>query len=117
MQVAFTEGAVHDFSLFKYSNIASFNESYCILADSSYQGIRNYHKNSMIPTKKPRNKELNELDENYNIELAKGRITMECVNARLKTFKIFSTAYRNWLKNIDRRVILISGIYNFELIH
>lgn len=71
----------------------------------------------MIPTKKPRNKELNELDENYNIELAKRRITMECVNARLKTFKIFSTAYRNWLKNIDRRVILISGIHNFELTH
>lgn len=71
----------------------------------------------MIPTKKPRNKELNELDENYNIELAKRRITIEHVNARLKTFKIFSTVYRNRRKNIERRVTLVSGIHNFELTH
>lgn len=114
MQIAFAN-AVHDFSLFKDSKAARIDESYCILADSGYQGIKNYHKNSMIPTKKPRNKELNELDENYNNALAKKRIVIEHVNVRLKVFKIFSTVYRNRCKNIERRVMLVSEIYNFEL--
>jgi len=56
------------------ANIARWNASHWILADSGYQGIREYHERNMIPMKKGKNRELSEIEKAYNIDLSRRRI-------------------------------------------
>jgi len=44
------------------------------LQDSGYQGIKDYHLNSYIPRKKPKNGKLSLLEKEYNRTLAQERI-------------------------------------------
>ena len=52
-----------------------------------------------------------------NKRLAKQRIIIEHINRKLKIFKILFLRYRNRKKGFGLRVNLISGIYNYEIIH
>jgi hypothetical protein len=53
LSVVCEKGKQHDFTVFKESDILIHTDS-TVLADSGYQGIQKYHKNSMIPIKKKR---------------------------------------------------------------
>lgn len=110
----FGHGKQHDFALFKGSGI-HFHPSTESLQDSAYQGIKEYHDNSYVPKKKPKNGELSPLEKDYNRELAKERIGIEHVNRRLKIFKIFAERYRNRRKRYGLRCNLLAAIYNYEL--
>ncbi|WP_156090720.1 transposase family protein, partial [Planktothrix paucivesiculata] len=65
------------------------------LQDSGYQGIKDYHLNSYIPKKKPKNGNISVLEKDYNQALAHQRIVIEHVNQSLKIFRILSSRYRN----------------------
>ncbi|MCD0026383.1 transposase, partial [Streptococcus agalactiae] len=54
-------------------------------------------------------------DKTYNHTLSKERIKVENIFAKVKTFKIFSTTYRNRRKRFGLRMNLISGMINLEL--
>ncbi len=110
----FGNGKQHDFALFKASGIR-FHPSTESLQDNGYQGISEYHYNSYVPKKKPKNGELSALEKEYNCELAKERIGIEHVNRRLKIFKVFSERYRNRRKRYGLRSNLLAAIYNYEL--
>jgi hypothetical protein len=57
LAVDHAKGAVHDFSLFKWTLKAqSILATHQVLADSGYQGLAHHHKSSMTPKKKPRKK-------------------------------------------------------------
>jgi len=111
---AFGQGRCHDFSLFKKSK-TRFHPETDSLQDSGYQGIKDYHQNSYIPRKKPKNGQLSLLGKNYNRTLAQKRIVIEHVNRSLKIFKILSSRYRNRRRRYGLRCNLLSAIYNYEL--
>jgi len=111
---AFGPGHCHDFNLFKKSK-THFHPETNSLQDSGYQGIKDYHTNSYIPRKKPRNGKLSRIEKDYNRVLAKERIVIEHVNRSLKIFKILSSRYRNHRRRYGLRCNLLSAIYNYEL--
>lgn len=110
----FGKGRSHDFSLFKASGI-HFHVETTSLTDSGYQGINQYHGNSYIPRKKPKNGELSPLEKEYNRLLAKERIIVEHINRRLKIFQILGNRYRNRRRRYGLRCNLLAAIYNYEL--
>ena len=111
---AFGQGRCHDFSLFKKSK-THFHPETDSLQDSGYQGIKDYHRNSYIPRKKPKKGQLSLLEKNYNRTLAQKRIVIEHVNRSLKIFQILSSRYRNRRRRYGLRCNLLSAIYNYEL--
>ena len=108
------EGKIHDFNLFKQSNI-HIVERIKVVCDSGYQGIQNLHANSETPKKKPRKGELTAEDKLDNQRIARFRITIEHINRRIKRFRMFAGRYRNRRKRFGLRISLICGIHNFEL--
>lgn len=108
-----SKGKTHDFNLFKKSKLKFFNTTK-ILADSGYQGICNFHKNSETPIKASKNHKLSAEEKSYNHGISKKRIYIEHINRYIKRFKILSSRYRNKRKRFGLRVSLICGIYNFQ---
>ena len=111
---AFGPGHCHDSNLFKKSKI-HFHPETNSLQDSGYQGIKDYHPNSYIPRKKPKNGKLSRIEKDYNRVLAQERIVVEHVNRSLKIFKILSSRYRNRRRRYGLRCNLLSALYNYEL--
>ena len=91
------------------------NESQKILADSGYQGIMKMYSQAQTPRKSSKLKPLTLEDKTYNHTLSKERIKVENIFAKVKTFKIFSTTYRNRRKRFGLRMNLIAGMINREL--
>jgi len=112
---AFGKGRVHDFRLFKLHQIPMLPEQLC-LADRGYQGIAKLHPSSCIPTKKPRQSNLDNSQRQHNRNLARLRVVAEHVNRRLKIFRILSERYRNRRKRFGLRFNLIASLVNIELI-
>ncbi len=111
---AIRKGTEHDFRIFKQSKIKAVPKIE-VIADKGYQGIKNYHKGSKTPHKKPRNGKLNPEQKRENRRLAQVRIKVEHIIRFLKIFRILSSRYRNRRKRFGLRVNLIAGIYNYEL--
>lgn len=107
------DGKNHDFNMFKNSKF-KFAEFIKILADSGFQGICDYHKNSLIPFKSSKNHKLSSDEKAFNKALSKKRIYIEHINRYIKRFRILSSRYRNKRKKFALRVSLICGIYNFQ---
>ena len=61
-------GSMHDFTLCKETLLRLLILWVIILADSGYQGIRDYHAWSLIPQKKSKGKELSAEEKTYNTE-------------------------------------------------
>jgi len=59
------KGKTYDFNLFKKSNL-KFISTTKILADSGYQGICSFHKNSETPIKASKNHKLSAEEKLYN---------------------------------------------------
>ncbi|HGQ2928885.1 TPA: IS5/IS1182 family transposase, partial [Streptococcus pneumoniae] len=54
-------------------------------------------------------------DKAYNHALSKEKSKVENIFAKVETFKMFSTTYRNHRKRFGLRMNLIAGIINHEL--
>ena len=111
---AFGPGRMHDFRLFKQSDIKLAENTVC-LADKGYQGITAIHPNSKTPAKKSKKHALTAEQRKANRALARERIYAEHVIGRLKVFRILSERYRNRRKRFRLRFNLIAAIYNLEL--
>lgn len=112
---SFGKGKIHDFRLFKQRPIPLTPEQLC-LADKGYQGIVKLHENSCLPTKKPRQKQLDEHEKQHNRNLARLRIIVEHMNRRLKIFRILGERYRNRRKRFGLRFNLLAALVNIELL-
>ncbi|WP_263852763.1 transposase family protein [Streptococcus pneumoniae] len=86
-----------------------------ILADSGYQGLMKIYPQAQTPRKSSKLKPLTVKDKAYNHALSKERSKVESILAKVKTFKMFSTTYRNHRKRFGLRMNLIAGIINHEL--
>jgi hypothetical protein len=58
-----------------------------LLADSGFQGIVKYHKNSKVPKKKSKYNPLSMVDKIENKRVSKERIFVENITAKLKCLK------------------------------
>ena len=107
-------GSVHDFKLYKDTVGKNIDESILFQADLGYLGIEQLHANSMIPIKESKNHKLNKQEKAYNKQLARLRVAIEHVNAKIKTFKVLAYPYRNRRRRHLLRMSLICGIINYE---
>ncbi|VTE19842.1 fusion of IS1381 orf A and B [Streptococcus pneumoniae] len=104
----------HDMKLFKMSR-RNIGQAGKILADSGYQGPMKIYPQAQTPRKSSKLKPLTVEDKAYNHALSKERSKVENIFAKVKTFKMFSTTYRNHRKRFGLRMNLIAGIINHEL--
>ena len=104
----------HDMKLFKISR-RNIGQAGKILADSGYQGIIKMYSQAQTPRKSSKLKQLTLEDKSYNHVLPKERIKVENIFAKVKTFKMFSTTYRNLRKRFGLRMNLVAAIINREL--
>ena len=112
--IAIGKGKTHDFKLFKEQKMY-INEDIKLLADSGFQGILRWHKNSLTPIKKSKNRPLTSEVKKYNSDLSSQRIVVENINRRIKRFDIFSDTYRNKRKRYGLRMTLICAIHNMDI--
>ncbi|MDS8361515.1 IS5 family transposase [Streptococcus pneumoniae] len=104
----------HDMKLFKMSR-RNIGQAGKILADSGYQGLMKIYPQAQTPRKSSKLKPLTAEDKACNHALSKERSKVENIFAKVKTFKMFSTTYRNHRKRFGLRMNLIAGIINHEL--
>ncbi|WP_153297679.1 IS5 family transposase [Streptococcus pneumoniae] len=104
----------HDMKLFKMSR-RNIGQAGKILADSGYQGPMKIYPQAQTPRKSSKLKPLTVEDKTYNHALSKERSKVENIFAKVETFKMFSTTYRNHRKRFGLRMNLIAGIINHEL--
>ncbi|WP_179286225.1 transposase, partial [Streptococcus pneumoniae] len=104
----------HDMKLFKMSR-RNIGQAGKILADSGYQGLMKIYSQAQTPRKSSKLKPLTVEDKTYNHALSKERSKVENIFAKVKTFKMISTTYRNHRKRFGLRMNLIAGIINHEL--
>ncbi|MCC9798161.1 transposase, partial [Streptococcus agalactiae] len=83
--------------------------------DSGYPGIMKMYSQAHTPRKSSKLKPLTLEDKTYNHTLSKERLKVENIFAKVNTFKIFSTTYRNRRKRFGLRMNLIAGMINREL--
>ncbi|VIP41418.1 transposase [Streptococcus pneumoniae] len=95
----------HDMKLFKMSR-RNIGQAGKILADSGYQGLMKICPQAQTSRKSSKLKPH---------ALSKERSKVENIFAKVKTFKMFSTTYRNHRKRFGLRMNLIAGIINHEL--
>ena len=107
-------GHEHDFNIFKRTIGTRIDEKILMYGDLGYLGIYDYHANSIIPIKASKNNPLSEKEKAYNKRLARKRVAVEHINAKIKTFKIMAYPYRNHCKRHLLRLSLICGVINFE---
>lgn len=105
---------MHDFNLFKVSIGKKVDESIMLQADLGYLGIEKLHANSLLPIKESKYHKLTKFEKAYNKRLARQRVLIEHINAKIKTFKILSYPYRNRRARHLLRMSLVCGIINFE---
>ena len=108
------KGSVHDFKLYKDTVGTNVDASILVQTDLGYLGIEQLHTNSLIPIKESKYHKLNKQEKAFNKRLARQRVVIEHVNAKIKTFKVTAYPYRNRRRRHLLRISLICGIINFE---
>lgn len=105
------------YMILQFSKIQPKNcqHHFVFFADSGYQGIVTYFKNSMTPKKKSKNNPLTDQDKELNKLISSIRISVEHVNCQLKIFRILSERYRSHINTFYLRFLLICSFYNFCL--
>ncbi|HGQ0060207.1 TPA: transposase family protein, partial [Streptococcus pneumoniae] len=88
-----------------------------ILADSGYQGLMKIYPQAQIPRKSSKLKPLIAEDKAYNHALSKDRSKAENILAKVKTFKMFSTTYRNHRKRFGYFRHTIYFLFNYSLLY
>ena len=114
IDVSQAKGSVHDFKVYGDTIGENVDESIQIRIDLGYLGIEKLHLNSLIPIKESKNHKLTEREKAYNKKLARLRVVIEHINAKIKTFKILSYPYRNRRRRHLLRMSLVCGIINYE---
>jgi hypothetical protein len=112
--IFFAYGKMHDFRLFKKSKMV-FKPETMVVTDSGFQGIKEFHFNSILPKKRSKKNPLSKEDKKENRLIASQRVSNEHIIGRIKRFRILAERYRNRRKRFALRFSLIAGICNFEM--
>jgi hypothetical protein len=84
--------------------------------DLGFQGLQNEFVNIEISHKKPRGKELSDLQKQQNRERSSRRARCENAFAGVRRYRAVSEVYRNRVPDFDDRLMLTAcGLWNFYL--
>jgi len=110
-------GRRHDKKITDKTGLArKIPDNVTLWVDTGFQGVQKEHENTMIPTKKSKNKKLTEEEKLENRIISGIRIVSEHAIGGYKRFKAASDIYRNKLPNMDDQMSLIcAGLWNFHL--
>jgi hypothetical protein len=111
-------GSVHDKTIIdKEETVLKFPENAAHRFDSGYQGLRNDHPKHylILPCKKPRSRELSDLEKEVNTTNSKRRVIVENMLAQLKKFRVLANLYRGPLESYNQIIRNIASILNFKL--
>jgi hypothetical protein len=111
--VVIAKGKVHDFRVYKESNLLLASSSK-LLADLGYQGLLSYHKNAVLPVKRQKNRRLTKEEKAHNKRLSKQRILIEHINRRCKIFRIVKEVYRGKHTNYGLTWRLVAALVNLR---
>ena len=107
------KGRVHDYKLFKKSRLPIKGNT-CIRVDLGYIGIKRKYSNSEIPYKSSKLRPLSKEQKRANRSMARDRVVIEHINAKMKVFHILSHKYRNRRKRLGLRINLICALINLD---
>jgi transposase len=83
--------------------------------DSGYQGMKELHTKTELPTKSTKKHPLNKEQKKKNLLLSKSRVLVENIIGKLKVFRILAERYRNRRRRFGLRINLIAAICNLQL--
>ncbi len=107
------KGHVHDFTIFKESNLV-IGKQVEVSVDLGYQGIKKILKNVSILHKKPKGEALTAEQKAENTIKSKKRIPIEHINRKCKIFRIVKETFRGKHKNMAKTWNLVAGLVNFR---
>ena len=111
-------GSIHDKTVIdQEETIKKFPKKTCLRFDSGYQGVKEDNPDHylVLPTKKPKGKELSELAKEHNRIGSKRRVVAEHAYSRLKKFRILGNLYRGPIQSYNPIFRCIASILNFKL--
>jgi hypothetical protein len=115
LDVQEAKGSEHDFKVYKEKIGKGISNSMPLDADLGHLGMEDCHSNSFIPIKSSKNHQLTKGEKAYNKKLARRRVVIEHINAKIKTFKSMAYPYRShYCNRHSMRMTLICGIINYD---
>jgi DDE superfamily endonuclease/Helix-turn-helix of DDE superfamily endonuclease len=113
------EGKKHDYGMFKeLFSQKIFPKNINLWLDLGFLGIKKDYPNTtvMMPTKKPKGKELTDEEKKQNKIISSIRVLVEHAIGGIKRFKIITDKCRNKKDDFNDKVMLIScGLWNYHL--
>ena len=114
------KGSQHDYQMLKDWDIMNqLPNTLVTLVDLGFQGIRTdfpEHQKILIPQKKPKKRELNEIQKAQNTALSSLRVVVEHAIGGIKRLKSLTDTYRNRKEHFDDQLMMIGcGIWNYHL--
>lgn len=110
-------GKVHDKrQLDEEKWIENIPDEVTIAGDLGFQGLQNEFVNVHLPHKKPRGKELTDIQKEENREFSQRRVVCEHAHAGIKRCRSVTDVYRNRVPDFDDRLMLnATGLWNYYL--
>lgn len=110
-------GKVHDKKqLDEEKWIENIPDEVTIAGDLGFQGLQNEFVNVHLPHKKPRGKELTDIQKEENREFSQRRVVCEHAHAGIKRCRSVTDVYRNRVPDFDDRLMLnATGLWNYYL--
>ena len=110
-------GKIHDIrQLRKAVLVDNIPDEVGIEGDLGFQGLQKEFVNIQLPHKKPRGKELSEIQKEENKALSAQRVVCEHAHAGVKRYNSVTSIYRNRVSDFDDRLMLTAaGLWNFYL--
>lgn len=107
------EGSVHDKTIFDQVQIHT--QGLNLLLDLGFQGAEKDCPCAILPFKKPRNKELTDLQKSINKGISKERVLVENVFASIKRLKIVRNKVRLKCSKTRHLIMLVAaGLHNLR---
>ena len=109
------QGSVHDKKIAHEAAI-EFEQTIELLQDSGFQGFQPKHAIVQQPVKKPRTKELTNVQKQENKKKATARVVVEHAINQVKVWRIVKEKIRSYCHNLRDQVMLIAcGLSNFKI--
>jgi len=110
-------GKIHDKrQLAEEDLVENIPDQVGIEGDLGFQGLQNEFVNVELPHKKPKGKELSEVQKQENKAFSQRRVICENAHAGIKRYNAASVIYRNRVPDFDDLLMLTAtGLWNFYL--
>jgi hypothetical protein len=110
-------GKIHDKrQLDEADLVGNIPDEVRIEGDLGFQGLQKEFINIHLPHKKPRGKELSEVQKQENKEFSSQRVVCEHAHAGIKRYNAVTAIYRNRVPDFDDHLMLTAaGLWNFYL--